>query len=209
MIVEAAVVGPFGCNCLVLGCEKSGEAMVVDPGDDLDRILEILERHRLAVRYILHTHAHLDHMGATAPLQIKSGGVACLHEGDLFLAESLSVQASLFGLPSPPTPTIDRILKDGEKYVAGEIVAEVLHTPGHTPGSVTFSLVGEEMLLTGDTLFAGSIGRTDLWGGSYEAILRSIHERLLTFPDPTCVFPGHGPKTTIGRERETNPYLQT
>jgi hydroxyacylglutathione hydrolase len=208
MIFESTVVGPFGCNCVVLGCGKSREAVVVDPGDDPDRILEILERHRLTIRYILHTHAHLDHIGATAPLQAKGGGVACLHEGDLFLAEKLSVQASLFGLPSPPTPTIDRFLQDGERYVAGEIAAEVIHTPGHTPGSVTFSLDGEALLLTGDTLFAGSIGRTDLWGGSYEAILRSIHGRLMVFPDSTVVFPGHGPKTTIGRERGTNPYLR-
>jgi glyoxylase-like metal-dependent hydrolase (beta-lactamase superfamily II) len=208
MILESLVVGPFGCNCVVLGSEETGEAVVIDPGDDPEEILRVLDEHRLAPRYLLHTHAHLDHIGASEPLRAKSGGKICLHEEDLFLAEMLPVQAALFGLSSPPVPTVDLFLKDGDYYGVGEISCEVIHTPGHTPGSVCFSLKGRDLLLTGDTLFAGSIGRTDLWGGSYEAILRSIRGRLLIFPDATVILPGHGPKSTIGRERRNNPFLQ-
>lgn len=208
IIFESRVVGPFGCNCIILGCEKSREAIIVDPGDDLDALIEIIEKHQLTVRYLLHTHAHLDHIGATASLRTKTGGITCLHKEDLFLAEMLPTQASLFGLPVPTVPDIDRFLNEGEQYAAGEIAIEVVHTPGHTPGSVSFSLVGEDVLLTGDTLFAGGIGRTDLWGGSYETILRSIHDRLMVFPDPTVVLPGHGPGTTIGQEKQVNPFLR-
>lgn len=207
MIIASRVVGPFGCNCVVLGSETTREAIVVDPGDDLEGILDLLTGHGLKVRWLLHTHAHLDHIGVTAPLREKTGGRVGLHEDDLFLARMLPEQAALFGLPPPQIPPIDFHLKEGDRYTAGDLTVEVIHTPGHTPGSVTFSLRDTPLLLTGDTLFAGSIGRTDLWGGSYERILASIRERIMVFSDHTEVLPGHGPKTTVGRERAGNPFL--
>ena len=207
-LFESRVVGPFGCNCAILACERSREALVIDPGDEAEDILALLEKDRLTARYLLHTHAHLDHIGATAALRAKTGAAACLHEGDLFLADHLPLQASLFGLPAPQTPQIDRLLKDGESYSSGSVSLQVIHTPGHTPGSVTFFWADSGLLLTGDTLFAGSVGRTDLWGGSTETLLRSIHDRLMGFPDSTRIFPGHGPGSTIGQERRANPFLK-
>ena len=208
IVFESRVVGPFGCNCVILGCERTREALVIDPGDEPEKLLSLLEKHRLKVRFLLHTHAHLDHIGATAVLRSKTGAATCLHEGDLFLAERLPLQASLFGLPAPDTPPIDRFLEDGEFYTGGGVALQVIHTPGHTPGSVSFFWAGGGLLLTGDTLFAGSVGRTDLWGGSSESLLRSIRERLMSFPDSTRILPGHGPSSSIGQERRANPFLQ-
>ncbi len=206
MIFESFRVGPFQCNCMLFGCEETQSAILIDPGDDAETILSVLARHRLRALYLLHTHAHLDHIGATHDMRQKSMAAACLHEDDMPLCENLAVQADLFGLPAPPVPTIDRFLKDGDVLSFGHHKVDVLHTPGHTPGSVSFHIpsIG---LITGDTLFAGSVGRTDLWGGSQPTLLRSIHTRLLSFPEETVVYPGHGPKTTIGREKRSNPYL--
>jgi len=207
VLFESKVVGPFGCNCVILGCERTREAVVIDPGDDPEGLLAMLKRNQLTVRFLLHTHAHLDHIGASAILRSKTGAATCLHPADLFLAEHLPLQASLFGLPEPATPPIDRFLKDGESYTTGNVGLEVIHTPGHTPGSVSFFLAGRGLLLTGDTLFAGSVGRTDLWGGSAGTLIQSIRERLMCYPDSTRILPGHGPASTIGQERRTNPYL--
>ncbi|MFQ5544177.1 MAG: MBL fold metallo-hydrolase [Nitrospiria bacterium] len=207
MLFKSFPVGPFQCNCIILGCEKTKTAMVIDPGGDLDRILEVLSFHKLSLHNILHTHAHLDHVGATEALKKKMGGTTGLHEDDMELVQNLSVQADLFGLPTPDTPVIDQFLVDGLTLGCGnDISVEILHTPGHTPGSLSFYIpsVG---LMTGDTLFAKSIGRTDLWGGSHSTLISSIKKKLLSFPDETTVYPGHGPKTTIETERKENPFL--
>lgn len=206
MIFEIFPVGPFQCNCMILGCEETRSAVVIDPGEEAGRILDVLSRHQLKTAYLLHTHAHLDHVGATAEVQNETQAVAGLHEEDMILCENLHIQAALFGLPTPVQPKIDRFLKDGEELAFGKGRVEVLHTPGHTPGSLSFH-VPAFGLVTGDTLFAGSVGRTDLWGGSHPTLIDSIRKKLLSFPDGTPVYPGHGRSTTVGRERRGNPFL--
>ncbi len=206
MIVESFQVGPFQCNCVILGCKETQNAVVIDPGEEAGRIVETLGRLGLTAVYLLHTHAHLDHIGATAPVREKTGAATGLHEDDMPLCENLALQADLFGLPTPPTPQIDRFLKDGDALTFGRHSVSVLHTPGHTPGSLCFH-ISTWGLITGDTLFAGNVGRTDLWGGDHATLIRSIQKKLLTFSDETRVLPGHGPSTTIGKERQSNPYL--
>ncbi|HLG22616.1 MAG TPA: MBL fold metallo-hydrolase [Candidatus Manganitrophaceae bacterium] len=206
MIFELFPVGPFQCNCMIFGCDETRAAVVIDPGDEEGRILERLSQRRLKTVYLLHTHAHLDHIGATDAVRAKTGAIAGLHEDDQALCENLHVQADLFGLPTPPVPPIDLFLRQGDLLSFGKQAVEVLHTPGHTPGSLSFHIPGFG-LITGDTLFAGSVGRTDLWGGSHATLIDSIRGKLLSFPDETPVYPGHGPKTTIGRERLGNPFL--
>jgi glyoxylase-like metal-dependent hydrolase (beta-lactamase superfamily II) len=209
MIHEILTVGMLACNCSVLGDEKSREAVVIDPGDDVDRVQEILSRHDLRVRYIIATHAHIDHVGGIEKLKRTTGATVLMHESDLPLYQNLALQAAWLGVPSPKAVEVDQFLKDGDAVKWGPHSLEVLHTPGHSPGSLCLHLPGEERrIFSGDTLFQSSIGRTDLWGGSFDQILRSIKNTLLPFPDATPVFPGHGPATTIGEERETNPFLQ-
>ncbi|HZS48120.1 MAG TPA: MBL fold metallo-hydrolase [Blastocatellia bacterium] len=210
MILETIPVGLFQCNCQILGCEETRQAIVIDPGDEVERILTILNQHDLKVKYIITTHAHIDHVGGIKPLKDATGAAALMHEGDMFLYNNLQMQANLLGLSAPPTTHIDGMLGEGEKINAGTIEANVIHTPGHTPGSLTFDVPGQQRsLFTGDTLFAGSIGRTDLWGGDFQTIMRSLHEKLLPFEDDAIVYPGHGPITTIGEERAMNPFLQS
>ena len=206
MIFETFAVGPLQCNCIIVGCEQTHEALVIDPGDEVDRIQKVLNHHNLGVKGILHTHAHFDHVGATKPLKEDTGAPVYLNQEDEFLYQNLALQVAMFGLKAPETANIDHWFKEGEVVKSGTLAAQVLHTPGHSPGSVCFSLPGK--LLSGDTLFAGSIGRTDLWGGSYEQIMQSIRTRILAFPDETEVYPGHGPPTTIGQEKRQNPFLQ-
>ena len=206
MIFETIPVGPFQCNCMILGCEETRAAIVIDPGDSADQINALFEKHQLNPVYLLHTHAHIDHIGATDEMKAKTGARAALHEDDLFLCQNLTLQAEHFGLPAPPIPVIDHFFKKKESLSFGKEIVEVFHTPGHTPGSVTFYIptIG---LLTGDTLFKGSIGRTDLWGGSYRTIIASMTELLHTFPDETVVYPGHGASTTLGKEKRENPFV--
>lgn len=206
MIFETLSVGPLQCNCAILGDEKTGEAIVIDPGDEVHRISEILIRHKLKCTYLIHTHTHFDHVGATAQLQQKGGGRIAIHKEDLPMFENLPMQAALFGFAPPQSAGVDLFLKDGDEVRCGDIRLEVMHTPGHSPGSISFHLQGK-MLFAGDTLFMGSIGRTDLWGGSFDEIIKSIRQRFLTLPDETPVHCGHGPATTIGRERRSNPFL--
>lgn len=206
MIFESLRVGLFQCNCIILGCERTRSAIVIDPGDEGARITALLRQKGLTAIYAVHTHAHLDHIGGTKDVAENTGALTGLHEDDLFLRDNLARQAELFGLPTPPTPEISFFLKDGVALTFGTHRMEVLHTPGHTPGSVSF-YVPEIGLVTGDTLFAGSVGRTDLWGGSHTTLIQSIRKQLLSFPEDTVVYPGHGHQTTIGKERNTNPYL--
>ena len=213
MIHEVLVVGALQCNCSILGDEETREAIVIDPGDEIERILEILNRHNLRAKYILNTHAHFDHVGNCRELKEATGAQIWLHKADLPIYESAPRQAQLFamyGVKPIRMTAVDQFIRDADGVQVGKIAAQAIHTPGHTPGSLSFHVPdsGKNILLAGDTLFSGSIGRTDLPGGDFRQILRSIKERLFTLDDATEVWPGHGPKTTIGRERRANPFLQ-
>lgn len=209
--VETFPVPPLGCNCSVLRDDEAHEAIVIDPGGDAAGILRRLSAQGLTVKAIVHTHTHIDHVGATAAVQRATGAPARIHEGDLFLYEMLPVQGQMLGMGAPPAAELDAFLRDGDVVTAGSIALEVLHTPGHTPGSVCFRCKAAtgELLFSGDTLFAGSIGRTDLWGGDHAQILRSIRERLLVLPDETVVIPGHDRATSVARERRFNPFFRS
>jgi len=207
MIHEIVPVGPLQCNCSILGDENSREAMVIDPGDNVEQVLAILKRHGLTVKQIVITHAHIDHIGGAAKLKRITGAPVLLNANDQALLKMLDVQASWLGMRPPENTAIDASLTTGDKLHTGTLVADVLHTPGHTEGSVCLYFAAEKKLIAGDTLFAGSIGRTDLPGGSYKKIMESLHGPVLALPDETIVVPGHGPLTTIGDERETNPFL--
>jgi hydroxyacylglutathione hydrolase len=207
MIVETFAVGPLGCNCVVLGCPETRQALVVDPGGDADRIAEVLARHGLTPVGYFHTHAHFDHVLGTAELKERFGAEIMLHPDDLPLYENLPMQGSLFGFSVAAPPPVDRFVQDRDMIAIGRDAGEVLHTPGHSPGSVCLHVGSQHLVLTGDTLFSGSIGRSDLWGGSHPTLMRSIQERLLTLDPLTRVIPGHGPETTIGAEAASNPFL--
>jgi glyoxylase-like metal-dependent hydrolase (beta-lactamase superfamily II) len=209
MIHEILPVGILQCNCSVVGDEASGEAVVIDPGDDIEQVQHILAKHHLTTKYIVATHAHIDHVGGIQKLQQATGAAVLLHEKDLPLYQNLEMQAAWVGMPVPGVVEVDQFLQEGAVLRWGSLALEVLHTPGHSPGSLCLHLPGNhQRIFSGDTLFQGSIGRTDLWGGSYRQILSSIKNTLLNFPDQTPVFPGHGAPTTIGEERERNPSLQ-
>lgn len=207
MIHEIFPVGPLQCNCSVVGDEAGKEAMVIDPGDDIEDVMAIVQRHGLTVKQIVITHAHIDHVGGAMKLKRLTGAPILLNENDYALLKMLDVQAAWIGMATPETVAIDGSLSTGDKVRTGDLVADVLHTPGHTEGSVCLYFAPEKKLIAGDTLFAGSIGRTDLPGGSYEKIMRSLHGPVLALPDDTIVVPGHGPLTTIGEERVSNPFL--
>ena len=208
MIHEVLVVGPLQCNCSILGDETSREAIVVDPGDDIPRILALLARHSLTVKQIIITHAHIDHIAGAHRLKQLTGAPILYNENDLPLVKMMDVQAGWLGVPTPVVSNPDDTLEDGKLIAITGLSGLILHTPGHTEGSVCLYLPDQTLLLAGDTLFAGSVGRTDLPGGNTSKLLHSIHERLLTLPDEVTVIPGHGPGTTIGSERASNPYLQ-
>src|SRR6266481_4793717 len=199
MIHEILPVGPLQCNCSVVGDEASREAIVIDPGDGLDEILALIEKHHLQVKQIVITHAHIDHVGGAMKLRALTGAPILLNQNDYGLLKMLDMQATWVGMPAPGDVKIDADLPHGENLSAGSLSANVLHTPGHSEGSVCLYFPAEKLLIAGDTLFAGSIGRTDLPGGSLEKIMRSLHQRVLALPDETVVIPGHGPKTTIGK----------
>ncbi len=207
MIHEVFPVGVLQCNCSVIGDEVSGEAMVVDPGDNIDRVIAIALRHKLVIKQIVVTHAHIDHIGGAMKLKAITGAPILLNQNDQMLVDLMDVQATWIGVAPPGEITIDHDLQDQETLKAGSLSATVLHTPGHTEGSVCLYFAAQAKLIAGDTLFAGSIGRTDLPGGSHKKIIASIKDSLLALPDETIVFPGHGQSTTIGAERETNPFL--
>jgi len=207
MIHEIIPVGPLQCNCSIIGDEHSREAMVIDPGDEIDEVMAVVQRHGLTVKQIVVTHAHIDHVGGAMKLKRLTGAPILLNQNDYALLKMLDVQAAWIGMKAPEMVTIDSSLSTGDKVSAGSLMADVLYTPGHTEGSICLYFAPQKKLIAGDTLFAGSIGRTDLPGGSYEKIMRSLHGPVLALPDETIVVPGHGPLTTIGEERATNPFL--
>jgi len=209
VIIETFPVGWLQCNCTILGDETTHEAIVIDPGDDPDEILTRLAKHGLTAKQIICTHTHIDHVGAIQQLQERLQTPAAIHKADLVLFENLEMQAQFIGMPAPKRGVIDHYLQDGTAVACRGVEVGVIHTPGHTPGSTCFHLPGDRnILFTGDTLFAESIGRTDLWGGSHPQILTSIHNKLMPFDDDTLVIAGHGESTTIGHERRYNPFLK-
>jgi len=208
MIHEILPVGPLQCNCSVIGDETTHEALVIDPGDDIDDVLAIVRKHNLTIQQIVITHAHIDHVGGAMKLRAASGAPILLNQHDYALLKMLDVQAAWIGMPNPGKVEIDQSLGQADKVKTGNLVADVLHTPGHSEGSICLYFAPQRTLIAGDTLFAGSIGRTDLPGGSFERILQSLHHKVLALPDETVVIPGHGPSTTIGVERVSNPFLQ-
>jgi len=208
MILETFPVGPLQCNCTLLGDEDTREAIVIDPGDEIGRIHRRLTTLGLSLKQILITHAHIDHVGGALRLKALTGAPIYLNENDLPLLQMMAAQAAWLGVDSPETAPPDEPLNDGQRVGLANYPAQIIHTPGHTQGSICLYFAPLKMILAGDTLFAGSIGRTDLPGGNPEQIIDSIHSRLLTLPDDTKVVPGHGPTTTIGAERKTNPFLQ-
>jgi glyoxylase-like metal-dependent hydrolase (beta-lactamase superfamily II) len=208
-------VGMLQCNCTIIGDPLTREALVIDPGDEVTRIMDLLGRHKLTVKAIISTHAHIDHVGGLSKLHSFTGAPVLMHQEDLPLYQAMDVQAAFLGIPAPEITTIDNLLKEGDALRWGDYQARIIHTPGHTPGSVCLYVPQEAgavtlaapQLLAGDTLFAGSIGRTDLWGGSMPQIMDSLRSKLMQLPDSTIVYPGHGPATTIGTERHSNPFL--
>jgi glyoxylase-like metal-dependent hydrolase (beta-lactamase superfamily II) len=208
MIHEILPVGPLQCNCSIVGDESSLEAIVIDPGDQIDSILAVLKKHSLTVKQIVVTHAHIDHVGGAMKLKQATGAPILLNENDSALLAMLDVQASWLGMKAPGDVSIDRSVTDGDKVQAGSLQGDVMHTPGHTEGSICVLFAPQNLLIAGDTLFAGSIGRTDLPGGNYKKIIDSLNGKLLALPDQTIVVPGHGSLTTIGQERESNPFLK-
>jgi hydroxyacylglutathione hydrolase len=208
MIHEILPVGPLQCNCSIFGDEQTREAMVVDPGDEISSILEILTRHGLKVTAIVITHAHIDHIGGAQKLKLATGAPVYMNLNDAELQKMLPVQATWLGMAEPDPVTIDAPAKDGDRILVGATEFHVLHTPGHTQGSISLYAPSENKLIAGDTLFQGSIGRTDLPGGDGRQIIRSIHEKLMPLPGETIVIPGHGANTTIDREKRLNPFLR-
>jgi glyoxylase-like metal-dependent hydrolase (beta-lactamase superfamily II) len=207
MIHEIFPVGPLQCNCSIIGDESMREAMVIDPGDDIADVLALLRQHKLAVKQIVVTHAHIDHVGGAMKLRAATAAPILLNQNDYALLKMLDAQAAWIGVKDPGVVEIDQSVNTGDTVKAGSHSANVLHTPGHTEGSICLYFAAEKKLIAGDTLFAGSIGRTDLPGGSMQKIMQSLHGTVLALPDDTLVVPGHGPLTTIGEERENNPFL--
>jgi hydroxyacylglutathione hydrolase len=209
MIHKVLPVGPLQCNCSVIGDEQTREAMVIDPGDQIEDILAILRDEKLTLKQIVITHAHIDHVGGAMKLKAATGAPILMNQNDQMLLKMLDMQAAWVGMRPPGAVQIDDSLEEGRVLQIGPISSSVICTPGHSEGSICVYFPEQKKLIAGDTLFAGSIGRTDLPGGSMEKIMRSLHQQVMALPDETEVTPGHGSLTTIGEERQTNPFLQT
>jgi hydroxyacylglutathione hydrolase len=213
MLIEIRAVPPFHKNGFVVGCERTGEAVLIDPGDEVDGLLDIVARQKLSVKYILLTHAHIDHVTGVARAKHAVGAPVYLHRDDKILYDALPQQAAMFGLPVPAPAAIDKFYDLQKPLTFGDLEVKVHHTPGHCPGGVCLQIgaagkAGRD-LFVGDTLFAGSIARTDLPGGDYETLMHSVTQVLFALGDDAAVYPGHGPATTIGQERNTNPFLKS
>ena len=205
MIFKTITVGPLGVNCYIIGCEKTKAGAVIDPGDDAPAILKVIKENNLDINYILLTHGHVDHLAHVSQLKSSIDAEFLMHPDDTFLLTGLLGQAMMFGLPNPGKPKPDRLISEGEKIVLGELTINVLHTPGHSPGSVTYFVA--DKLFVGDLIFAGSIGRTDLPKGNYQTLIASVETKIFSLPDATAIYPGHGPATTVGQEKATNPFF--
>nr|WP_320115623.1 MBL fold metallo-hydrolase [uncultured Desulfuromonas sp.] len=205
MLVETLAVGPLQVNCYLVACPRTKHALVIDPGDEGDRILEMIDKLGLKVKMVVNTHGHFDHVGANHQVLAATGVELCMHRDDLPLLKVAAKQAAGYGLPAVQSPDPKRFLESGDLIEVGDLSFEVIHTPGHSPGGIC--LYGEGHLFSGDTLFAGSIGRTDLPGGDMKQLLSHIRSQLMVLPDATVVHPGHGPESTIGREKTVNPFL--
>jgi glyoxylase-like metal-dependent hydrolase (beta-lactamase superfamily II) len=208
MIHEILPVGPLQCNCSIVGEETTREAIVIDPGDNVAEILAMVGKHGLRVTQIVITHAHIDHVGGAMQLRARTGAPILLNHHDYALLKMLDLQAAWLGMQAPGKVEIEHSVDERDTIQAGSLAANVIYTPGHTEGSICLHFQAEKKLIAGDTLFAGSIGRTDLPGGSFDQIMRSLRQKLLALPDDTIVVPGHGPLTTIGAERDKNPFLK-
>jgi len=207
MIHEILPVGMLQCNCSIFGDEESREAVVIDPGDEIGRIQEILTKHGLRVKAIIITHAHIDHIGGAEKLKVATGAPVYMNANDQELYDRLDMQAGWLGMRTPPKTDIDVQAREGDSLKLGSAEFHILETPGHTQGSISVWIPAENKVVAGDTLFLDSIGRTDLPGGDFQQILRSIHHKLMALPADATVVPGHGPNTTIGREKQRNPFL--
>lgn len=208
MIFDSIEVAPLDVNCFVLGCEETGEGIVVDPGGDADRIADLVARHGLKIRYVLNTHGHFDHVGANRQMVERYKAPLLIHRDDAELLQLVKSVSQRYGIPGGEnSPVPNDYLVDGQEISFGTCCLKVLHTPGHTQGGCCFYFEQEKRVITGDTLFADSIGRTDLPGGSHEQLLSSIRSKLFTLPDDVTAYPGHGPATTIGYEKQNNPYF--
>jgi hydroxyacylglutathione hydrolase len=199
------VVGPIQANCYVLGCERTKEAAVIDPGGDVDKILMTLAKDKLRVGYIINTHGHFDHTGDNKRLKEVTGAKLVIHRADAPMILQQGSNGTLWGMEVEDSPPPDVYVEERDVITFGDISLQVLHTPGHSPGGI--SLLSDKMVFVGDTLFAGSIGRTDLPGGDYETLIRSVKEKIFPLGDDVVIYPGHGPKTTVGREKRSNPFF--
>ena len=205
MILNSLPTGPLQVNCYIVGCEKTRNAAVIDPGGDAEQILRLLKKLELKLELVINTHGHFDHIGGNRQVLEATGAELLIHRADVPLLGQAAVHAANFGLQADISPPPQRELAGGERLTLGELQIEVLHTPGHTPGGICLRVA--DQVIVGDTLFAGSIGRTDLPGGDHQTLIRSIKDKLLILPDATVAHPGHGPATTIGREKLYNPFL--
>lgn len=203
MKIKTLVVGPLAVNCYILYDEEAG--VLIDPGEEAEKILGFIDSEGITLTHIINTHGHFDHIGANGRLKEETGALLLVHKADVEYLEHADIAASAFGLTAEPSPEPDRLLDDGDVIEAGTVGLEVIHTPGHSPGGIC--LLTNHRLFTGDTLFAGSIGRTDLVGGSHETLLKSVRSRLFALGDTVEIFPGHGPASTIGHEKKHNPFF--
>jgi hydroxyacylglutathione hydrolase len=206
LIIEKLEVGPIMANCFIVGCEETKQAAVIDPGDEADRILMALAKHALVVKYLINTHSHFDHVSANKRMKEVTGAPLAIHPDDAPMLAELSRSAMMFGLSAENSPEPDIYLKDGDEISFGNISFKIIHTPGHSQGGICLYTKG--CLFAGDTLFAGSIGRTDLPGGNYDSLISNIKNKLLVLDEDTIVYTGHGPETTIGNEKRMNPFLR-
>lgn len=205
MIFISTIVGPLEVNCYILACEKTREGIVIDPGDNIDTILQLIKDHNIKIVEIIATHGHFDHIGRVTSLKEKTGAPFAIHKADVFMVENLIDIVAPLGLQTDPPPKIDRFIDEGDTVVFGRETLNILHVPGHAPGNI--ALIWPGHAIVGDTVFAGSIGRTDLEGADLQTLMDSIHTKILTLPDDTVLHPGHGPDTTIDREKRINPFL--